>query len=61
VQLAARLCATAEAGDIVVSLAVRELCLGKRFSFDDRGPMPLKGMPEPVQRWVVVWGDEEVP
>jgi len=55
VQLAARLCGAAEAGDITVSVAVRELCLGKRFSFVERGPMPLKGLPEPVHVYAVAW------
>jgi class 3 adenylate cyclase len=57
VQLAARLCAAADGGDIAVSVAVRELCLGKRFAFADRGPMPLKGIPEPVQSYAVIWRD----
>jgi class 3 adenylate cyclase len=55
VQLAARLCGAAEAGDIAVSVAVRELCLGKRFGFDDRGALELKGIPEPVQVFAVAW------
>src|SRR6476646_3295526 len=33
VQLAARLCSAASPGDIVVSIAVRELCMGKSFRF----------------------------
>ena len=57
VQLAARLCGAAEAGDIVVSVAVRELCRGKRFVFDGRAPIPLKGIPEPVQVYAVAWRD----
>jgi len=58
VQLAARLCGAAEAGDIAVSVAVRELCLGKGFTFVERGPVPLKGIPEPVHVYVVSWRDE---
>jgi class 3 adenylate cyclase len=57
VQLAARLCGAAEPGDIVVSLAVRELCRGKRFMFVEREPMPLKGIPEPVHVYAVAWRD----
>ena len=57
VQLAARLCGAAEAGDIAVSVAVRELCLGKRFGFAERGAIPLKGMPEPVHVYTVAWRD----
>jgi class 3 adenylate cyclase len=55
VQLAARLCGQAEAGDICVSLAVRELCIGKPFVFEDRGHVPLKGLPEPTPMFSVVW------
>jgi class 3 adenylate cyclase len=55
VQLAARLCGAAEPGDIAVSVAVRELCVGKRFGFDELGALPLKGLPEPVQVYAVVW------
>jgi class 3 adenylate cyclase len=57
VQLAARLCGAAEAGDIAVSVAVRELCIGKRFGFVERGAVPLKGMPEPVLVYAVAWRD----
>jgi len=55
VQLAARLCGAAESGDIAVSVAVRELCVGKRFGFEDRGALALKGLPEPVQVFAVAW------
>jgi class 3 adenylate cyclase len=57
VQLAARLCGAAEAGDIAVSVAVRELCVGKRFGFVERGAIPLKGIPEPVHVYAVAWHD----
>jgi adenylate cyclase len=55
VQLAARLCAAASSGDIAVSVAVRELCVGKPFRFDDHGQLTLKGMPEPIQAYAVSW------
>jgi len=55
VQLAARLCAAASPGDIAVSVAVRELCIGKPFRFDDRGELSLKGLPAPTQVYVVSW------
>jgi class 3 adenylate cyclase len=55
VQLAARLCAAAPPGDIVVSVAVRELCVGKSFRFDDRGHLSLKGVPELTQAYAVSW------
>jgi class 3 adenylate cyclase len=55
VQLAARLCGVASPGDIAVSVAVRELCVGKSFRFEDRGRVPLKGLPEPTQTYAVTW------
>jgi class 3 adenylate cyclase len=55
VQLSARLCAAAAPGDIAVSVAVRELCMGKQFGFEDRGQLDLKGLPEPVQTYAVSW------
>jgi class 3 adenylate cyclase len=57
VQLAARLCALAADGDIVVSVAVRELCIGKSFRFDDRGEHSLKGLPEPIHVYGINWND----
>ena len=55
VQLAARLCASASAGEITASVAVRELCVGKQFGFEDRGPIQLKGLPEPTIVYRVSW------
>ena len=55
VQLAARLCGAAQAGDIVASVAVRELCMGKPFTFEDRGTLELKGMAQPTQAYAVAW------
>ncbi|HEX3461600.1 MAG TPA: nickel-binding protein [Acidimicrobiales bacterium] len=57
VQLAARLCAAASIGDIAVSVAVRELCIGKPIRFDDLGELTLKGMPEPTRTYAVAWRD----
>ena len=48
VQLSARLCSVAAPGGIAVSSAVRDVCTGKRFAFDSKGAMDLKGFPEPV-------------
>jgi class 3 adenylate cyclase len=55
VQLAARLCASCAPGSITVSVAVRELCIGKRLRFDDRGPAHLKGFTDPIQCYAVGW------
>jgi class 3 adenylate cyclase len=54
VQLAARACDRAGAGTILVSTAVRELCRGKTFSFEVRGPYQLKGFDEEVPLFEVV-------
>ena len=45
----------AEGGQIFTSNVIRELCIGKGFSFLDRGPMPLKGFDEPVSIFEVAW------
>jgi len=58
VQLAARLCAAAEPGEIAVSVGVRELCVGKPIRFDDRGLLDLKGMTEPTRAYAVAWSEE---
>ncbi len=55
VQLAARLCSCSDPRGITVSVAVRELCVGKRFRFEERGPMDLKGFAEPVPVYEVRW------
>jgi class 3 adenylate cyclase len=55
VQLAARLCDIASPGDIAVSIAVRELCIGKPFRFVDRGRLALKGLLDPAQTFTVSW------
>ena len=55
VQLAARACNHAAAGSILVSTAVRELCVGKGFAFEARGPFELKGFNEPIQLFEVRW------
>ena len=43
VQLAARLCAQAEPGQVLVSNVVADLCLGKNLKFYDAGECALKG------------------
>jgi class 3 adenylate cyclase len=55
VQLAARLCAQAEPEQILVSHGVVELCLGKKFLFQDAGELALKGFERPVRAHAVVW------
>lgn len=55
VQLAARVCAEADAGEIMVSNVVRELAAGKGFLFNDRGDHALKGFEDPVKLYEVSW------
>jgi class 3 adenylate cyclase/pimeloyl-ACP methyl ester carboxylesterase len=55
VQLAARVCAEADAGEILVSNVVRELAAGKGFLFNDRGDHALKGFEDPVKLYEVRW------
>lgn len=43
VQLAARLCAQADPGQILVSNVVADLCIGKNLKFTDAGEVELKG------------------
>jgi class 3 adenylate cyclase len=53
VQLAARVCAKAEAGQILVSNVVRELAAGKGFLFSDEGEVVLRGFEDPVRLYAV--------
>jgi class 3 adenylate cyclase len=55
VQLAARVCAEADGGEILVSNVVRELAAGKGFLFNDRGDRALKGFEDPVKLYEVRW------
>jgi pimeloyl-ACP methyl ester carboxylesterase len=55
VQMAARVCAEADAGEILVSNVVRELAAGKGFLFNDRGDHALKGFEDPVKLYEVSW------
>lgn len=59
VQLAARICGHAEPGQILVPNVVRELCLGKRLSFLDRGEAALKGFDDPVRVYEVPWRESQ--
>jgi class 3 adenylate cyclase len=53
--LAARIAAHAEGGEILASLAVRELCVGKGFLFADLGQVALRGFEDPVPLFEVRW------
>ncbi len=55
VQLAARLCARAAPGGVLVSGVVRDLSIGKGFVFADPREEALKGFPAPVTLCELVW------
>jgi len=57
VSLAKRICDSAGTGQILVSSAVRDLCVGKRFTFSERSRKRLKGFDEPVRLYEVHWQD----
>jgi class 3 adenylate cyclase len=58
VQLAARICAHAEPGEILAPIVVRELAAGKGFLLSDRGDVALRGFEDPVRLYEVRWGKE---
>jgi class 3 adenylate cyclase len=55
VNMAARIAAKAEGGEIMASDVVRQLVAGKGFLFSDRGEVELKGFEEPVRLYEVRW------
>jgi class 3 adenylate cyclase len=55
VQMAARVCAEARPGQILVSNVVRELTMGKGFLFADQGSVSLRGFEDPVRLFEVPW------
>jgi class 3 adenylate cyclase len=55
VNLAARICASAQPGQILVARVVRDLCAGKDFNFRRHGAFSMKGFPDPVELHWVEW------
>jgi adenylate cyclase len=55
VNLAARIAAQAEGGEILASDVVRQLVAGKGFPFSDRGEVALRGFESPVRLYDVRW------
>jgi class 3 adenylate cyclase/pimeloyl-ACP methyl ester carboxylesterase len=47
--LAARIAAMAQGGEVLASMAVRELCAGKGFLFADLGEHAMRGFEDPVR------------
>lgn len=53
---ASRLCAAAEGGEVLVADVIRLLSRGRGgHGFASRGPLDLKGLPDPVEAWTVPW------
>jgi class 3 adenylate cyclase/pimeloyl-ACP methyl ester carboxylesterase len=59
VQLAARICAHAQPGEILVSNVVRDLAAGKGFLFADQGEVVLRGFEDPLRLYEVGWREDE--
>ena len=59
VQLTSRICDKADPDQILVAPVIRDLCLGKRFSFKDQGEFPLKGFDQPLRMYEVPWRDAQ--
>jgi len=59
VQMAARIAAQAEGGEILVANVVRELAAGKGFLFADRGETVLRGFEDPVRLYDVRWQEND--
>ncbi len=57
VNLAARICAHAQGGQILASGTVRDLAIGKSIRFTGRGAIGLKGFPDPVPLYEIAWAD----
>ncbi len=55
VQLAARLCALAEPGQILVSHLIKDLFAGDAIAFEDRGTVKLKGFEDETQVYSIRW------
>jgi class 3 adenylate cyclase len=55
VNLAARLCAHADSGQILTTSAVRDLTIGKGLAFEDQGAIALEGFPEAQHLYSVAW------
>jgi class 3 adenylate cyclase len=58
VNMAARIAAEAEGGEILASDVVRQLVAGKGFPFSDRGEVELRGFEEAVRLYEVRWREE---
>jgi adenylate cyclase len=55
VQLTSRICDKAHPDQILVASVVKDLCLGKSFTFADVGEDTLKGFDQPLRMYEVQW------
>ena len=55
VQLTSRICDKAEPDQILVASVIKDLCLGKQFTFSDQGESVLKGFDQPLRIYEVQW------
>jgi class 3 adenylate cyclase/pimeloyl-ACP methyl ester carboxylesterase len=60
VQLASRVCARAQPGDVLTTDVVRQLVAGKGFLFSDHGEEELRGFEDPVRLYEVRWRETGV-
>jgi class 3 adenylate cyclase len=58
INLAARICDHANAGQIVAADVVRQLTAGKDFLFSDLGETELRGFEDPVKLWELRWQED---
>ncbi len=58
VNMAARIAAKAEGGEILAPEVVRQLVQGKEYVFADRGETALRGFEDPVRLYEVRWQAE---
>ena len=59
VNMAARVCAKAEGGQILAPIVVRELVAGKGFLLSDVGEAELRGFEDPVRLYEVRWSEDD--
>jgi len=55
VQLTSRICDKAAPDQILVAAVIKDLCLGKKFTFSDQGEAALKGFDQPLRIYEVQW------
>ncbi len=55
VQLTSRICDKTGPDQILVAPVIRDLCIGKQFSFTDQGEFAPKGFNQPLRMYEVHW------